>query len=82
MFLLSYSVVFWLVKKNFKISLYIMLRLTLLGIAIASFMYAFLDVFWFYNFNLNAGAFLSSIALGGLLTVFERIVDLYEKKVL
>lgn len=63
-------------------SLFIMVRLTLLGIAVASFMYAFLDVFWFYNFNLNGGAFLSSIALGGLLSVFERIVDLREKKVL
>ncbi len=77
-------VTFWAVHRMgfFSLPKYTIARLFLLGIAIASFVYALVDVADFYGHGLNFGAFLSSIALGGLLGLFERLVDLKEKGIL
>jgi hypothetical protein len=74
--------VFWYVNKLKALSLSFpaMVRLSLLGMAIISFIYAFADILCFYNSGLSVGSFLASIAFGGFLTVFERFIDLYERK--
>lgn len=74
-----YSFFFWFCKKLFHFSLFTMFRLSLLGIAFASFLYALIDIVSFYNSELKFGTILGSLALGGLVSIFEKMLDLKEK---
>lgn len=74
--------IYWFLSrvKYVDLPFFTMVRLSFLGIAIASFSYAFLDVFIYFSSVVNVASFLSSIALGGFLSVFERLLDLRERK--
>ena len=52
-----------------------------MGVAIAFFVYALYDVFSFiFDPSVNMAKFFSSIAIGSILIIIERIFDLRERK--
>jgi hypothetical protein len=70
LFFVCYSFLFMI--KGLKGTFLGKIRLSLLGVAIASFIYALYDAFRFnYGSSLDVASFLSSIVLGSILSVFE-----------
>ena len=68
------------IKRNKELGIGTKVRLTFFGMSGASFGYALLDI---WNFQYGSGipfvSFLTSIALGGMFSVLERFIDLWEK---
>jgi hypothetical protein len=79
---ICYSLPFWTLKHLLKeITFFGKIRLSLLGVAIAFFVYAIYDLFSFnYGPGANVALFLSSIAIGSILSVFVRLFDIMERK--
>jgi hypothetical protein len=58
------------------------LRLTFLGMSAASFTFAALDVLSYYDIfgkGVEVGAFFTSIALGSVLSLAERVIDIQQR---
>lgn len=67
-------------KGNKELGIGTKVRLTFFGMSGASFGYALLDIWSFlYGSGIPFVSFLTSIALGGMLSVLERFIDLWEK---
>lgn len=61
------------------ITFYVLFKSMLLGVALASFISALIDLPSIYRSGMVIGPFFSSLAIGALFTLIERFADLLEK---
>ena len=71
---------FWLCRSLSGLTLFKKIRLALLGIGISSFLFALADIFNFtYGSNILLISLLGSIVLGCFSSIFERLLDIWER---